>query len=67
MWVRSLGWEDPLEEELATTSVVLLGKSQGQRALVGCRPQGCKESHMTEHPCSHAYGLSQGIEYSPIQ
>ena len=30
-WVQSLGWEDPLEEEMAT----LLGKSHGQRILLG--------------------------------
>ena len=39
-WVRSLDWEDPLEEELVTTSVVLLGKSHGQRSLVSSSPLG---------------------------
>ena len=34
-WVQSLGWEDPLEEEMATHSpVVLPGESHGQE-LVG--------------------------------
>ena len=47
-WVRSLGWEDPLEEEMATTPVFLLGKSHGWRSLAGCSPQGRKESDMTE-------------------
>ena len=47
--VRSLGLEDPLEEEMATTPVFLLGKSHGQRSLVGYSPQGCKESDVTEH------------------
>ena len=32
--VRSLGWEDPLEKEMATTTVFLPGKSHGQRSLV---------------------------------
>ena len=30
-WVKSLGQEDPLEKEMATTSVFLPGKSHGQR------------------------------------
>ena len=34
-WVQSLGPEDPLEKEMATTPVILLGKSHGRRSLVG--------------------------------
>ena len=30
------------------TPVFLPGESQGQRSLVGCSPQGCKESDMSE-------------------
>ena len=44
--VRSLGWEDPLEKEMATHSSILPGKSHGQRTLVGYNP--CKESDTTE-------------------
>ena len=34
--VRSLGWEDPLEKEMAThSSILALEKSHGQRSLVG--------------------------------
>jgi len=43
--VQSLGWEDPLEKEMA---VLLPGKSHGQRILVGYSPWGCKESDTTE-------------------
>ena len=32
------GWEDPLKEEVATTPVLLPGKSHDQRSLVGCNP-----------------------------
>ena len=46
--VHSLGWEDPLEKEMATHSSIPAGKSHGQRSLVGCSPWGCKESDMTE-------------------
>ena len=34
-WVRFLGWEDPLEKEMATHSSSLPGESHGQRRLVG--------------------------------
>ena len=30
-WVRSLGWEDPLEEGMQPTPVFLSGESHGQR------------------------------------
>ena len=33
---------------MAPTPVLLPGKSHGQRRLVGCRPQGCKELDMFE-------------------
>ena len=50
MWVRSLGWEDLLEEEMTTHSCILArkilwteepGRSQS--------PWGCKESYTTEY------------------
>ena len=34
-WVPYLGGEDPLEEEMATHSSILAGKSHGQRSLLG--------------------------------
>jgi len=37
-WVKSLGQEDPLEKEMATTQVFVPGKSHGQRSLVGYSP-----------------------------
>ena len=33
-----VGWEDPLEESVATIPVFLPGKSHGQRSLVGYSP-----------------------------
>ena len=47
-WVQSLGWEDPLEEGMATHSSILAGKSHGQRSLVGYSPWDCKELDMIE-------------------
>ena len=49
--VQSLGWEDPLEKEMAThspTPVLLPGKFHALRSLVGYSPWGRKESHTTE-------------------
>ena len=47
--VRSLGWEDPLEEGMAThSSVVAWRILHGQRSLVDCSPSGCRESDMSE-------------------
>ena len=45
---RSLGWEDPLEKEMATHSTFLPGESHGQRSMVDYSPWGHKESDMTE-------------------
>ena len=56
MWVRSLGQEDPLEEEMATTPLSLPREFCGQRSLVGYSPWSLKESDMTEqltHTHSH--------------
>ena len=36
--VQSLVGKDPLEKEMATTPVLLPGKSHGQRSLVGYSP-----------------------------
>ena len=55
MQVRSLGWEDPLEDSMATTLVFLPGEPHGQGNLAGCGPQGHKESDKTEvilHVCT---------------
>ena len=43
-WVQSLGWEDPLEEDMATHSSILAWEIQchGQRSLVGYSPWGRK-------------------------
>ena len=52
--VRSLGWEDPLEKEVATL-VLLPGKFHGLRSLVGYSPWGRKESDTTERTHSRIY------------
>ena len=47
-WVRSLGWEDPLEEEMATHSSIL-AQEIPWREKPGYSPWGRKESDRTEH------------------
>ena len=48
-WVRSLGWEDPLEEGIATHSSILAWENpHGQRSLVGYSPRGRRNLDMTE-------------------
>ena len=41
----SLGQEDPLEEDMARTSILLPGESHGQRCLAGYSPKGCRVGH----------------------
>ena len=44
-WIQSLGWEDPLQEEMAITPLFLPGKSHRQRSLAGCSPWGHRAGH----------------------
>ena len=46
--VRSLGWGDPLEKEMATHSNILAWRIHGQRSLVGYSPWGHKQPDMTK-------------------
>ena len=57
MQVRSLGWEDSLEEELATHSNSFPWKIPWTEELVGFSPRGCKELDASEHStfCSTFY------------
>ena len=40
MWVQSLGWEDPLEEEMATHSSILAWRIPRTEELGGLQPMG---------------------------
>ena len=46
--VGSLGWEDPLKEDMATHASILPRESHGQRRPAGCSLWGHKESDTTE-------------------
>ena len=47
-WVRSLGQEDPLEEEMATHSSILAWRIPWTEELGGLQSTGSKESDTTE-------------------
>ena len=47
MQVQSLGWEDSLEEAMATHSSILAWKIPRTDHLVGYSPWFCKELDMT--------------------
>ena len=49
MWAASLGWEDPLEEDVATHSVFLPGKFMDRGAWWAVVHGGCEESDTNEH------------------
>ena len=48
-WIPSLGWEDPLEQGMATHSSILAWRMPWtERNLAGYSPRGRKESATTE-------------------
>ena len=47
-WVQSLGWEDPLEEGMATHSSILAWRILTDRGAWRATVQGRKESDTTE-------------------
>ena len=49
-WVGSLGWEDPLQEEMATHYSILAWEIPWTDKPGGYRPWVCKESDTTEQP-----------------
>ena len=59
--VRSLSWEDPLEEGMATYSNILAWRISWTEEPGGLRPWGHKESDKTTyHTCIEQVG-SQGV------
>ena len=53
MWVRSLGWEDPLEEGMTIHTSSCLENPHGQRSLVGYSSWGHKQLDTTKCACTH--------------
>ena len=62
--VQPLGWEGPLEQEMATHSGVLDWEIPQQRSLVGRSPWGCKELDTTEQSHSVQYGEVTDVNYT---
>ena len=48
-WIRSLGWEDPLEEGMATHSSVLAWRSPMDRGAWRTAVHGVPESDAAQH------------------
>ena len=46
-WVRSLGWEDPLEKEMEIHSSILAWETPWTEEPVGLQSMGSQESDMT--------------------
>ena len=70
-WVRSLGWEGPLEEGMAIHSIFLPGEFHEQNNLVGYSPWGHKESDTTKrythtHTHTHPHPLISEPILSPV-
>ena len=54
-WVQSLGWEDPLEEEMAAHSSILAGRIpwiEKPRGLQSMELQRVRHNLATEHACT---------------
>ena len=48
IWVRSVGWEDPLEKEMATHSSILAWRNPWTEEPGGLQSMGHKELDATE-------------------
>ena len=60
MWVQSLGWEDPLEEEMASHSSILARRISWTEELGGLQSMGSQKIRhdwMTEHSSTHNCNL----------
>ena len=68
-WVQSLGWEDPLEEEMATHSSILAGIIPWTEEPGELQSMGHKESdrtEATEHADIH-YSASQILHFYKVK
>ena len=61
MWVQSLGWEDPLEADMATYSGVLSWKIPWTESLVGHRESNMTEPIYINVPCGGESGKRHEI------
>ena len=54
-WVQFLGWEDPLEKEMATHSSMLAWKIPWTQESGRLQSMGSQESDMTERLSTHTH------------
>ena len=64
--VRSLGWEDPLQEGMATHSSILAWRIPRTEEPGGYSPQGCRELVTTECACTHTHTHSTYFSSLPL-
>ena len=62
MWVRSLGWKDPLEKGMATHSGVLAWKIPWTEEPGRPQPVG---SQRVRHDSEHAHTLTSAVKIRP--
>ena len=58
MWVRSLGWQDPLEKKMATHSNILaweIAWAEEPGGLQSMGPQSVGQNLVTEHTRAHVH------------
>ena len=63
-WIRKIPWR----RKWQATPIILPGKSNGWRSLVGCSPRSCQELDTTEQVSTHGYliGGYVGIIYDSM-
>ena len=48
MWVQSVGWEDPLEKEMATHSIILAWEISWTEEAGGLQSIGTQETQLSD-------------------
>ena len=68
IWIPSLGWEDPLEKEMATHSSILAWRIPCTEESGGLQSMGRKESDTTEQLTLSLYCLYRffQVEMEPL-
>ena len=66
-WVRSLGWEDPLEKEMATHSNILAWRIPWMEEISGLQSMGHKESDRTERLHFHFQSSIMNVLYLSLE
>ena len=62
-WVRSLGWEEPLEEGMATHSSILAWRIPMDRGAWWDSPWDHKESDMTEQLSTAQHNIQEYVSF----